>query len=38
VGNPQRCKAASEELFLSFRIYIQPINYRRFRAGPSARA
>ena len=31
VGNPQRCKVASEELLLRFGI-----NYRRSRAGPSA--
>jgi 5-aminolevulinate synthase len=36
VGNPQRCEAASEELLLRFGIYVQPINYRRSRAGPSA--
>ncbi len=35
VGNPQRCKAASEELLLRFGLYVQPINYRRSRAGPS---
>ena len=29
-------KAASEELLLRFGIYVQPINYRRSRAGPSA--
>jgi 7-keto-8-aminopelargonate synthetase-like enzyme len=33
VGNPQRCKAASEELRLRFGIYVQPINTR---PGPSA--
>ena len=27
VGNPQRCKAISDELLLRFGIYVQPINY-----------
>src|SRR3984893_16551505 len=27
VGNPQRCKAISDELQLRFGIYVQPINY-----------
>src|SRR6267143_5475997 len=27
VGNPQRCKALSDELLLRFGIYVQPINY-----------
>jgi 5-aminolevulinate synthase len=27
VGDPQRCKAISYELLLSFGIYVQPINY-----------
>ena len=27
VGNPQRCKAISDELLLHFGIYVQPINY-----------
>ena len=27
VGDPQRCKAVSDELLLRFAIYIQPINY-----------
>ena len=27
VGNPQHCKAISDELLLRFHIYVQPINY-----------
>ena len=27
VGNPQRCKAISDELLLRFGVYVQPINY-----------
>src|SRR5260370_10181786 len=27
VGDPQRCKAISDELLLRFGIYVQPINY-----------
>jgi 5-aminolevulinate synthase len=27
VGDPQRCKAISDELLLRFNIYVQPINY-----------
>jgi 5-aminolevulinate synthase len=27
VGDPQNCKAISDELLLRFRIYVQPINY-----------
>ena len=27
VGDPQRCKAISDELLLRFAIYVQPINY-----------
>jgi 5-aminolevulinate synthase len=27
VGDPQRCKAVSDELLLRFGIYVQPINY-----------
>jgi 5-aminolevulinate synthase len=27
VGDPQRCKAISDELLLCFSIYVQPINY-----------
>jgi 5-aminolevulinate synthase len=27
VGNPQRCKAISDELLLRFGIYVQPLNY-----------
>jgi len=27
VGDPQRCKAISDELLLRFSIYVQPINY-----------
>jgi 5-aminolevulinate synthase len=27
VGDPQRCKAISDELLLCFGIYVQPINY-----------
>jgi hypothetical protein len=36
VGNPQRCKAISDELLLRFGIYVQPIDYRRSPAAPSA--
>jgi 7-keto-8-aminopelargonate synthetase-like enzyme len=35
VGDPQRCKAISDELLLCFGIYVQPINYRRSRVVPS---
>ena len=27
VGDPQRCKAISDELLLCFGVYVQPINY-----------
>ena len=27
VGDPQNCKAISDELLLRFHIYVQPINY-----------